>query len=301
MKSSSSPSPLPSPTGGRGSFARVLRKDCAQDLSISIVTYAPDLAVLEQTLRSLELSVAKAAATGHINHVKLVLVDHGPGLGWYEPLSALLSAEWTGEQEILSPGGNHGYGAGHNRAVAHAHAPYHLVLNPDAVLDEDAIAEAIRYLNGNPEIGLLTPKAFWPGGERQYLCKRYPSILDLLLRGFAPRLLQQWCAERLGQYEMRGVTEEEIVHGVPIASGCFMFLRRAAFDAVDGFSPHFFLYFEDFDLSIRLRQAGWGITYLPSVIITHYGGKAAKKGLSHIRMFISSTVLFFHLHGWRLY
>lgn len=273
----------------------------AKDLSVSVVTYAPDLDILQQTLRSLERSVAKAMAGGLISRVKLVLIDHGPGPGWYTPLSVLLSAEWTGEREILSPGGNYGYGAGHNRAVAQAQASYHLVLNPDAVLEEDAIAEAIRYLNENPEIGLLTPKAFWPSGERQYLCKQYPSLLDLLLRGFAPKPVQQWCARRLGRYEMRGITEEEAVHGVPIASGCFMLLQRAAFDAVGGFSPRFFLYFEDFDLSIRLRQAGWGVTYLPSVVITHYGGKAAKKGLSHVRMFISSAVLFFNQHGWRLY
>jgi GT2 family glycosyltransferase len=100
---------------------------------------------------------------------------------------------------------------------------------------------------------------------------------------------------------MRGITEEKVVQGVPIASGCFMLLRRAAFDAVGGFSPQFFLYFEDFDLSIRLRQAGWEIAYLPSMVITHYGGNAAKKGLAHIRMFVSSAVLFFNLHGWRLY
>jgi GT2 family glycosyltransferase len=276
-------------------------RDCAQDLSISIVTYAPDLAILQQTLQSLERSVAKAVAGGLISRVKLVLVDHGPEPGWYEPLSALLNAEWTGEGEILSPGGNDGYGAGHNRAVAHAQGSYHLVLNPDTVLEEDAIVEAICYLNENPEIGLLTPKAFWPSGERQYLCKQYPSLLDLLLRGFAPKPVQQWCVKRLGHYEMRGITEDEVIQEVPIASGCFMFLRRAAFDAVDGFSPRFFLYFEDFDLSIRLGQAGWGITYLPSVIITHYGGKAAKKGVGHMRMFITSAVLFFNLHGWKLY
>jgi GT2 family glycosyltransferase len=273
----------------------------AVDLSISVVTYAPDLALLRRTVESLRRSVAKAVAQGLLNRVQLWLVDHGPGSTWYEPLSTLLQAEWIGEHRILSSGGNEGYGTGHNRAVVYTKAPYHLILNPDVVLDEEAIPQAIHFLNENPRVGLVTPKAFWPSGERQYLCKRYPTLLDLLLRGFAPRFIQQSCKRRLGRYEMRGVTEDHVVRGIPIASGCFMFLRRAAFDAAGGFSPRFFLYFEDFDLSLRLRQSGWEMAYLPSAVITHYGGRAAKKGWNHIGMFISSAISFFNLHGWRLY
>jgi GT2 family glycosyltransferase len=273
----------------------------AVDLSISVVTYAPNLAILRRTVESLRRSVAKAAAQGLLNRVQLWLVDHGPGSAWYKPLSTLLQAEWIDQYQILSSGGNDGYGTGHNRAVVYAKAPYHLILNPDVVLDEEAISQAIHYLNENPGVGLVTPKAFWPSGERQYLCKRYPTLWDLLLRGFAPCFIRRSCKRRLGHYEMRGVTEEQIVRGIPIASGCFMFLRRAAFDAAGGFSPQFFLYFEDFDLSLKLRQSGWEMAYLPSAVITHYGGRAAKKGWKHIGMFISSAILFFNLHGWRLY
>ena len=273
----------------------------AVNLSISVVTYAPDLALLRRTVESLKRSVAKAAAQGLLNRVQLWLVDHGPGATWYEPLSTLLQEEWSGEHQILSSGGNDGYGTGHNRAVVYTKAPYHLILNPDVVLDEEAIPQAIHFLNENPRVGLVTPKAFWPSGERQYLCKRYPTLLDLLLRGFAPRFIQRSCKGRLGRYEMRGVTEDHVVRGILIASGCFMFLRRAAFDAAGGFSPRFFLYFEDFDLSLRLRQSGWEMAYLPSAVITHYGGRAAKKGWNHIGMFIASAILFFNLHGWRLY
>jgi GT2 family glycosyltransferase len=80
-----------------------------------------------------------------------------------------------------------------------------------------------------------------------------------------------------------------------------MFLRREAFDEIGGFSARFFLYFEDFDLSIRIREAGWDIAYVPTAVITHHGGSASRKGLRHIFMFTSSAISFFNRHGWKMF
>ena len=85
---------------------------------------------------------------------------------------------------------------------------------------------------------------------------------------------------------------------VPIVSGCFMFFRRDVLDAVGGFSPDYFLYFEDFDLSLRVSKVA-RIAYVPAVRIVHHGGDAARKGLKHIWMFTRSAVTFFNTHGWR--
>ena len=69
-------------------------------------------------------------------------------------------------------------------------------------------------------------------------------------------------------------------------------------EEVGGFDEQYFLYFEDFDLSMRLRKFG-RLMYVPSVRIVHHGGYAASKGWKHLRMFASSGFRFFRQHGWR--
>ena len=79
-----------------------------------------------------------------------------------------------------------------------------------------------------------------------------------------------------------------------------MFMRTSEFKAIGGFDRRFFLYFEDFDLSIRLRALGQ-IAYVPSVLITHGGGDVGRKALRHHGYFMVSAVRFFNKCGWKLY
>ena len=83
-----------------------------------------------------------------------------------------------------------------------------------------------------------------------------------------------------------------------IASGCFLLCRGRALDAVKGFDPGYFLYFEDFDLTLRLSKVTT-VAYCPQVRIVHHGGEAASKGLRHIAWFARSARRFFSSHGWR--
>ena len=82
-------------------------------------------------------------------------------------------------------------------------------------------------------------------------------------------------------------------------SGSFMFCRRVPVAAIGGFSDTFFLFFEDFDLSVRAAQQA-KLAYVTSVRIVHRGGHAARKGLRHIMLFVRSGVTFLRRHGWKL-
>ena len=99
-------------------------------------------------------------------------------------------------------------------------------------------------------------RATAPAGP-YYLCKRYPAIFDLFLRGFAPALLRRAVqappriATRCATSSAR--TRRSDVIGIPALSGAFMLVKRDAIDRTGGFDPKFFLYFEDFDWSVRLN------------------------------------------------
>ena len=97
---------------------------------------------------------------------------------------------------------------------------------------------------------------------------------------------------------MRYETSSGPRNDISISSGCFMMCRTSALYEVSGFDQNYFLYFEDFDLSLRIRRVG-EIAYVPNVRIVHRGGKTANKGITHILMFCRSAVRFFKTYGWK--
>jgi hypothetical protein len=266
-------------------------------LKLSVVTYGRDASHLRPTLES--TAAATAALPGGPDASHLVLVDNGPyGAERHAMLRNLLS-DWQGNARILSGHGNVGYGRGHNLALSGPAARYHLVLNPDVELAPDALERALDFMERHPDCGLLAPAVRDERGGLQYLCKRYPAVLDLLIRGFAPEWLRRPFRQRLERYEMRDVIgEHDVVWDPPIVSGCFMLFRAAVLMRLGGFDPRYFLYFEDFDLSLRAARE-CHIAYVPTVRIVHHGGGAARKGMAHTRMFAVSAWRFFATHGWR--
>ncbi len=273
-------------------------------LAVSVVCFhAPRRQVLD-LLDSLALACERARAGLPLDQVEITIVDNGEGGGGSADFSAADCAELAGPLRLRGCGlrmlrghGNIGYGAAHNLVIRESEAEYHLLLNADAELDPDALGAGLGYLVSNPAAVLVSPAAS-NGGGRQYLCKRYPSVLVLMLRGLVPGFPRAPFARRLAAYEMRDLPEDRPSAGIPIASGCCMLCRGHPLRKTGGFDERFFLYFEDFDLSLRLGRLG-ELAHVPAMRIRHDGGNAAGKGLRHIAMFVRSARLFFNLHGWK--
>ena len=270
-------------------------------LSVSIVLHNSDLALLRGALASLMASAGAALEAGCLAFVSVVLVDNASGQRFRDELAKLVE-DWpegdgfTLRCEWLPV--NRGYGHGHNTAIRSLASDVHLVLNPDVELETDALRAGLSFLARNEDVVLVSPKVYGKGGEQEFLCKRYPSVLVLLLRGFAPRFIQRLFQRQLAAYEMRDVCSDDRPVEVGIASGCFMLMRTPILLEEGGFNERFFLYFEDFDLSLRLEHKG-RLVFEPAMRIVHHGGYAASKGWQHLRYFVSSGVMFFNRHGWR--
>lgn len=271
-------------------------------LVVSIVTYSPNIRLLQDVIRSLDQAIGYAKRQEALGKTRLILIDNGPEDTWRAQLQILLthSAPWIDDKKLCSGHGNIGYAAGHNLAINNASSEFCLILNPDVLLAKDALLRAINFMVAHPQVGLLAPAVVDAKGNRLYLCKNYPSLLDLFLRGFAPQSLQKRFRQRLENYELRERIGDTVVWDIPLVSGCFMLCRRLTLTQIAGFSPAYFLYFEDYDLSLRIANIA-NIVYVPEVHITHFGGNAARKGFRHIALFIRSAVIFFNRHGWRLW
>jgi len=262
------------------------------ELTVCIVIFKPDRPIVIRTLESLRQALHRLSPS----QVKITIVDNSPG----DADHAWLASEYSDLPfEIISGQGNVGFGSANNLVLGEI-GKYHLVLNPDVEMEPDAIEQALAFMRKYVDCGLLTPQAFNPDGSKQYLCKRYPTVFDLLLRGFAPRWLKSRFQKRLDRYEMHDQPVNTVAWDPPIVSGCFMFFRGEIFTKLKGFDQRYLLYFEDFDISLRTAKIA-SIAYVPTVRIVHEGGRAADKGLWHIWQFVRSAGIFFTQHTMRLF
>ncbi|MDR5737696.1 MULTISPECIES: glycosyltransferase family 2 protein [unclassified Caballeronia] len=268
----------------------------AQLISVSLVVYRPHRQLLERTLITLDNALHRLFPADVSVSAPLYLINNGTDEGFN--LSEV-ACETALQTHVIEGHGNVGYGRGHNLAIELTSTRYHLILNPDIELDGDALTHALAFMDVHPEVGLLSPQIVEDDGSRQYLCRRYPTVFDLFVRGFLPRSLKKPFEPRLARYEMRDViNDKEIVWDPPIVSGCFMLFRTEVLKKLNGFDPRYFLYFEDYDLSLRAHEVA-RVAYVPSVRVMHHGGDAAGKGWTHIKLFIASAYKFFNRFGWK--
>ncbi len=277
-----------------------------KSLSVSIVTYNPDMNLLYMTMNSLAASVNRAFLNKQLYSIDVVLIDNGPGRKFYKRLFELAETttfESVAKVRIISEHGNIGYGQGHNKGIESSDAEYHLVLNPDVILDTDAISNAMQFMTFNDKTGLLSPKVEGRDGQQQFLIVRYPDILTLMVRGIGSLLgvtgdkLKLVFKKKIDHYQMKDINWENMVYlEKAMISGCFMFFNKKYLDQIRGFSRKYFLYFEDYDISIRIAQIS-DIVYEPEMKIIHYGGDAARKGAMHIKLFLKSAITFYAEHG----
>ena len=191
---------------------------------------------------------------------------------------------------------NLGYGAAHNIAIRESiydNIPFHLVINPDIILDAKELDRMLDFVSQNPLVGSLMPKVTYPNGQLQYLCKLLPTPLDVFGRRFLP---SAWIAQRNHRYEMRASGYDKIMN-IPYLSGCFMLLRTEAVKQARLFDERFFMYPEDMDLTRRIHRH-YLTVYFPHTTIIHNHEKASYKSLKMLWIHMVNMCRYFNKWGW---
>lgn len=262
-------------------------------LTVGIVVYRPDLDLLRRCIERL----AEAARSITPTRVSVTVVDNGPddASPRVAELVAALSRELPSCGLVHRVGhGNVGYGRANNLAIAAAASRWHLILNPDAELAPDGLRHGLQRLRDDPSVGLVAATTRGPDGRVQSLVKTYPSVLVLAMRALG----LSWFRARVAAYDVApGPGDATDVTGACV-SGSFMLCRTEALQRIGGFDSRYFLYFEDFDLSLRMARIA-RLVWDHRVEVVHHGGGAAHKGPRHVRLFATSAVRFFTTHGWR--
>lgn len=196
---------------------------------------------------------------------------------------------------IVRTGRNLGYGAGHNIAIYDSirRHRYHLVSNPDIALGDNVLETLYAVMESRRDVGLAMPEVVGPDGVRHHLCKRAPSPTDYLPSWLVSKA---WRAKRREYLEMRDHDYDGELNPQCL-SGCFMFLRSSVFHRIDAFDERFFMYFEDFDLSRRVRRVA-GNLYYPFVRVIHEHRSGHRHSLRLLKIFGTSAFKYFQKWGW---
>jgi len=222
-----------------------------ETVAVQIVNY--------RTRRYLERCVETVVSDLRSSSVRyeINLLDNASG----EDL-ADVAASVTGARAFSSDV-NLGFGGGHNLLARQTEAPYLVILNPDVeFVARGSIERLVRLVAGDDRVAAAGPKLIAPDGKAQpYDHGR--------LRGVRAAI-----ALRGGHAYWR---ETEVRQEVAWVSGAAMVVEHAAFTGVDGFDERLFLYKEDEDLCLRLRDAGGGVIYEPAVRVLHHESVVADR------------------------
>lgn len=183
---------------------------------------------------------------------------------------------------------NVGFGRAHNMALDDLQSKYHVIINPDIFIDYDVISAIADYMDGNNDIGIISPKVEYPDGRTQRLPKRDPKFIYLLSRRIPLRTLKKYRDE----YEMAERGDDE-TFDIEFASGCFMFIRTERLKKVRGFDERFFLYFEDADLSREIRKFA-RVQYNPQFYVYHHWERGGARNLKLFCIQILSMLKYFN-------
>jgi GT2 family glycosyltransferase len=263
-------------------------------LSISCVVYDTDFNVLATTIESLKVALETAIQFNTLSNYKFSLINNQSTTPIFFQQAVTLAQSMLSNVEVISGHGNIGYGKANNLAIDNTNLDFHLILNPDVKLDSLAIHEGLSFLIAHPDVGLVAPNAFNEDGLPEYLGKRMPNPLIIFLRGINSNLLNRIFKRSLDWYTYKDKLPTNEPLSIELASGCFMLCKTDILKSVGGFSPEYFLYFEDFDLSRKIAIK----VFLPSMRITHLGGKAATKEWKHIKFFLKSYWIFLQLRSY---
>lgn len=152
---------------------------------------------------------------------------------------------------------NMGYSVGMNVALEHSKNKYIIALNNDTTLDQNWLFALVKMAESDERIGSCQPKI---------LSLQNPAFLDsvgLSINKDGESFQIGFQEKDTGQYN----TVRELLG----ACSASVLYRRQALMQIGGFDQDFFAYFEDVDVALRLKKAGWKCMYVPTAIVYHYG------------------------------
>jgi N-acetylglucosaminyl-diphospho-decaprenol L-rhamnosyltransferase len=196
---------------------------------------------------------------------------------------------------------NVGFARACNQGIRQSHAEYVLLLNPDCRVVGDACERMAAYLASHPEAGAVGPR-IQDNDSADDL--HSPRLLPTLWSDFCDRsgLADRFPRSRFAARHHLPEWDRTSAGSVECLSGACMMLRRSALAQVGLLDEGFFLFGEDVDLCLRVRQAGWQVCYLGTALVVHRGGASTSQARDQAALYaVASRQRFFRKHRGAFY
>jgi N-acetylglucosaminyl-diphospho-decaprenol L-rhamnosyltransferase len=201
--------------------------------------------------------------------VDIVVVDNGSSDGSIERLATALPAA-----RIVAAPGNVGYARGANIGIATTDAPVVAVLNGDVELAPGVAAAMVGALDADQRAGAIGPRMLNLDGSVYPSARTDPG---LVVAAAHAALGLVWKTNPWTRRYRQLDSDPTRARDVDWVSGAAVWLRREALDDVGGWDERYFMYMEDIDLCLRLRRAGWRVTFEPAGEVMHVQGASTSK------------------------
>lgn len=250
----------------------------AAEVVVIVVTYR-SAAVLPALIDSLRVEALHTS-------LRLVVADNRSDDGTLE------LAQAHPDVIAVDTGGNLGYAAGINRAMAYAgDIPAVLVLNPDMVVRPGCIRALLERLGDG--VGAVVPAIRDGRGEIAHSLRNEPGLVRALadaLLGSHWKSRPQWLTEFV-----RDERAYRAPRPIDWATGAALMVARPVWDAVGQWDEQFFLYSEETDFFRRVRAAGYTVWFDPAAEVLHHGGGSGASP-ELIALLLTNTVRYIRKH-----
>ncbi len=189
--------------------------------------------------------------------------------------SLSLLPEDMAELKVIRNSTNRGFGAACNQGANMACGDYLLFLNPDTRLHAHSLIDSVAFMDqsGNEDVGVSGIALVDGRNVRSRSCSRFPTFSLIMneMTGFAHLWPSRFLLRHMRDWDH--ATSCDVDHVI----GAFYLIRQPLFRSLGGFDERFFVYLEDLDLSLRVRQSGFRIHYLAEIIAYHAGGGTSEQ------------------------
>ena len=198
---------------------------------------------------------------------------------------------------------NLGFGKANNLGARDSKGEFIFFLNPDTKVCSDSLGKIVKFFRTRSQAGIVGPRLLNADNSFQPSVGVYPSILSLLLEKPIDFLERRIRGVRpfLGNFLIK-YKKFEKPSEVNWVSGAALACRRKVWESLNGFDENFFMYFEDIDLCLRAKKAGWEVYHLPESEIYHLRGKSqSAKSRKKAEVYYQSQDYFFQKHKGQVY
>jgi len=191
---------------------------------------------------------------------------------------------------------NLGFAKANNQAIRQSKGRYVLLLNPDTVVVNDALANMIPFMEAHQDVGAVGPRLLNPDGTVQLWCGgSFPTPLTEFFR--LAKLSYLFPKSRIFGRRLMSFWDRNDTREVDLLSGACMMVRREAINQVGLMDEDFFMYADDVEWCYRIKKAGWKIYLYSDAEIIHLVGQSMLQSADKMAVeAYKSMYLFFKKH-----